>query len=140
MIKKGLIGLVLGIASGVAAGILLSPRARRNDNQGVTAGGPALLDTVLDFGEASVDAIQSVARLAGVGAGTGIQADERVTLRVRDELQDFALWSPRVDVTTVDGVVYLRGREFDTARADAIVRVVQGIDGVHEVIDEMRRE
>jgi osmotically-inducible protein OsmY len=140
VIKKGLIGLLLGIASGVAAGILLSPRARKNHNQGAAAGGPALLDTVLDFAEGSVGAIQSAARRAGVAGGEGIQEDERVTLRVRDELQDFALWNHRLDVTTVDGVVYLRGRESDTARADAIVRVVQGIDGVHEVVDEIRRE
>jgi osmotically-inducible protein OsmY len=66
--------------------------------------------------------------------------DEKITDQVRTELERQGKASPRVDVTTVDGVVYLRGREPDAVRADGIVAVAHDIPGVTDVIDEIKRE
>ena len=43
-----------------------------------------------------------------------------------------------MDVTTVDGIVYLRGREESEARVDAIERTVRQLGGVVDVVAEMK--
>jgi osmotically-inducible protein OsmY len=97
------------------------------------------MDAVRDAAQIGADVVQSF-RHGGTSHGEGVMPDERLTLRIRDELEGLALWSPRVDVTTIDGTVYVRGREPDAARADAILHTIRGLDGVVEVVDELRRE
>ena len=69
----------------------------------------------------------------------GMLPDEQLTYKVRDQLEGLSLWGPNVDITTIDGAVYVRGRETNPQRADAIVHTVEGLDGVTRVVDELRR-
>ena len=66
--------------------------------------------------------------------------DERISAHIRSELERRGIWTPRVDVTTVDGMVFLRGRESDSIRAETIVGIVRDVPGVIDVVDEIRRE
>jgi osmotically-inducible protein OsmY len=68
----------------------------------------------------------------------GLLPDEILSDRVREHLSDFGLWGGHVDVTTVDGIVYLRGREESEARVDAIERTVRQLGGVVDVVAEMK--
>jgi osmotically-inducible protein OsmY len=69
----------------------------------------------------------------------GMLLDERVTRAVREALRERGLVNPRVDVTTVDGVTYLRGRPRDAAEAAAIAATVQATRGVQGVVNELKR-
>jgi hypothetical protein len=68
----------------------------------------------------------------------GMLLDERVTRAVRDALREHGLVNPRVDVTTVDGMTYLRGRPRDAAEAAAIAATVQATPGVQGVANELK--
>jgi hypothetical protein len=136
ILKDGLVGLGVGVATGMAAGILLAPRGRKRSGSSL---GADVMDAVRDAAQISADVMQSF-RHGGTGYSGGVMPDERLTLRIRDELEGLALWSPRIDVTTIDGTVYVRGREPDAARADAIFHTIRGLDGVTDVVDELRRE
>jgi len=63
-----------------------------------------------------------------------------VSLRIRGELERRGIWTPRLDVTTVDGTAFLRGREADPGRVETIVNVARTVPGVLGVVDEIRRE
>src|SRR5262249_61708260 len=68
----------------------------------------------------------------------GMLLDERVTRAVRDVLRERRLVIPRVDVTTVDGTTYLRGRPRDAAEAAAIAAAVEATRGVQGVTNELK--
>jgi hypothetical protein len=69
---------------------------------------------------------------------SGLLPDERLTRAVRERLAARGLDNPRVDVTTVEGVVYLRGRVGSADERAAIVGVVQATPGVERVVDELK--
>ncbi|HZT09131.1 MAG TPA: BON domain-containing protein [Chloroflexota bacterium] len=126
VVRDGIIGLVLGVSGGIVAGLLLAPRRQRSSQTGTEFGSDQASANVLS-------------RLRG-DTGTGLLPDEQITLRVKRELEQRGQVAPRVDVTTVDRVVYLRGKEPDPIRADAIVAIAHDVSGVADVIDEIRRE
>ena len=137
--KKGLFGLVLGIAGGVVAAILLAPK-RRTDGQ-ASSGGPAgVADTLVGSAQTAMDGAQSLLKLMTPSDGSGMLPDERITERVRNDLERRGIWQPRLDVTTIDGTVYLRGRETEPGRVETIVGAIRSVDGVAEVVDEVRKE
>ncbi len=129
--RDGFVGLVIGVAGGVVAGMLLAPKRR-----GTAEGEPAI---------ASDNPGNPAATGAGwlrarVGGGSGLMPDEKITEQLHSELARQGRVSPRVDITTIDGVVYLRGRESDPVKADGIVAVAHDVPGVVDVIDEVKRE
>jgi hypothetical protein len=122
-IRQGLLGLAIGVAGGVVAGIILGPKRKpvsEGNVPGEAGGG---------FGGDL---------LSRIGSGRGLMPDERITERLRAELERQS--GSRLDVTTVDGVVYLRGKEPDPIKADEAVAAAYSISGVRDVIDEIRRE
>jgi osmotically-inducible protein OsmY len=139
----------VGIIGGIVAAILLAPKRRQESDPGLdgaTAGsGSKLLESAisggLDLLEAAVEGYERVReRVTTATESSGLMPDERLTGRVQDELEARGVWSRRLDVTTVDGVVYLRGRELDTARADTIVNIAERMPGVQSVVDEIKRD
>lgn len=141
--NAGLLGLVAGLLGGIIAAILLAPKRR----QGVQATplGSRLLEVMisggLDLLEAVVERIEHVRERIGATASTpGLLPDERLTARVRQEIEARGIWSSHLDITTVDGVVYVRGRDVDPARVDTILGIIEGVPGVLNVVDEVRRE
>jgi osmotically-inducible protein OsmY len=94
----------------------------------------------VDAAQVGRDAVQTLLRRTGTTGSEGLLPDERLTLQIRDELEGLSLWTPRLDVTTVDGTVYLRGRDSNPERAEAVVHTIRGLEGVQDVVDEIRRE
>ncbi len=145
----GLFGLVVGIIGGIVAAILLAPK-RRDESDSAPSVAPAgagsrLLESAisggLDLLEAAVEGYERVReRVATVAESSGVMPDERLTGRIQDELESRGVWSHRLDVTTIDGVVYLRGRESDSARVDTIVGIAERMPGVASVVDEIKRD
>lgn len=78
-------------------------------------------------------------RATGRGARPALDPDEQVTWGVRAALEDRGLWEPTLDVTTVDRVVYLRGRAPQPERLEALLAVVRQVPGVAEVKDETKK-
>ena len=72
--------------------------------------------------------------------GNGVMPDERLTDWLRAESQRLGISAAQIDITTVDGVVYLRGRETDSALMDTLVSVARSAPGARDVIDEVKRE
>lgn len=87
---------------------------------------------------AGLGALRSWRQRAAAPAEPAVDPDERLTLRVRSELERRGLWNPTLDVTTVDGVVYLRGRA-TAAQADAVRAAIERVAGVRAVQDELKR-
>ena len=129
--RDGFIGLVVGVAGGIVAGILLAPKRR-----GASEGNVITLENTA---QTSISTLPS--RLTGLVRGVGgVMPDERISEQIRSELARRGNPAPNVDITTVDGVVYLRGREPDAIKADGIVAVAHDTRGVVDVIDEVKRE
>ena len=137
ILKDGLAGLGVGIAGGIMAGILLAPKGRLSSGRQSLSADVA--DAVVDAAQIGMDAMYAIRRLSGSSSGKGMLPDERLTLQIREQLEGLALWGPRLDVTTIDGKVYVRGREANAQRADAIVHTIEGFEGVTEIVDELRR-
>jgi len=74
------------------------------------------------------------------GASKGVMADEQITDWLRTECRRLNVDTSRVDITTIDGVVYLRGRETDPALVDTLVSLARSAPGARDVIDEVKRE
>jgi hypothetical protein len=123
-LRQGLLGLAIGVAGGILAGVVLAPKRKPVSDGSIP-------------GEAGGGFGGDV--LSRLGAGRGLLPDERITERLRADLERQGTGS-RIDVTTVDGVVYLRGREPDPIKADEAVAAAYAIAGVRDVIDEIRRE
>jgi hypothetical protein len=122
IVRNGLVGLGIGIAGGILAGILLSSKNRS--------------DSELDPAWVGGSAGGSWPR----GEGSGLLPDEQITVKLKSDLQRRGNLGAHVDVTTIDGVVYLRGREPDPIKADDIVAAAYAVPGVRDVVDEVHRE
>jgi BON domain len=134
---RGLAGLVLGVVGGVVAAALLAPK-RRTETADRRRPSTEAADAVLEVMRTAVHAARWVqARLT---PQAGLPPDERISAYIRSELEHRGIWTPRLDVTTVDGMVFLRGRESDTVRAETIVGIARDAPGVVDVVDEIRRE
>lgn len=132
-------GLMIGLAGGIVAAVLLAPKRRGDTTRGRRTAAAA--DALLDAGRAALHMGQWVWRRASPARDfSGLPPDERVSLRIRGELERRGIWTPRLDVTTVDGTAYLRGREADPGRVETIVSVARTVPGVLGVVDEIRRE
>jgi osmotically-inducible protein OsmY len=131
-------GLVMGVAGGVVAAILLAPRKRTEAPDPHRASTEAA-DAVLELARTAVHGARWVGSLLSV-TQTGLPPDERISTQIRSELERRGIWTPRLDVTTVDGMVFLRGRESDSVRAETIVGIAREVQGVIDVVDEIRRE
>lgn len=137
--RDGLAGLVVGIAGGVVAAILLAPKRRRDGS--ASRRSAVVADAVLDLAHVAAEGGRSLwGWVNSAQPASGLLPDERLTLHVRSELEGRGIWTSRLDVTTVDGTVYLRGRETDPARVETIVAMVHEVPGVTEVVDEIHRE
>ena len=136
--RHGLIGVALGLGTGIAAALLLAPK-RRRPGSGLTAASAA--DAMLDSARGLFDCARSFWRtMRDAESARGLLPDERLTLRVRSDLERRAIWGPWLNLTTIDGAVYVRGRETDPTRAETVLRAVREVPGVVEVVDELRRE
>jgi hypothetical protein len=69
---------------------------------------------------------------------TGLLLDEQLARSARRRLAERALANPRVDVTIVDGVAYVRGRVPNAADAAAIAETVRATPGLSEVVNELK--
>ncbi len=76
---------------------------------------------------------------ARVRHGDGLLLDERLTRRALARLAERGVVNPRLDVTTVDSVMYLRGAPRDAHEAEALVDVAETTPGVDRVVDELKR-
>ncbi|HEY3117358.1 MAG TPA: BON domain-containing protein [Chloroflexota bacterium] len=83
---------------------------------------------------------EPVAASARRGGSNGVMADEQLTDWLRAECRRLGVDASRVDITTVDGVVYLRGRETDSPLVDTLVSLARSAPGSRDVIDEVKRE
>ena len=126
-------GFVLGALGGWVLGALAGPRAGAR-LCGV-AGEPDAAGGERDNGH-----------LAGVAAAQrphgrpldGLLLDERLTRRAWERLAERGIMDSRVDITTVDGVMYLRGRPRDAAEAAAVAQVAETTPGVDRVVNELK--
>lgn len=71
---------------------------------------------------------------------SGIMPDEQLTDWLRAECRRLDVDVSRVDFTTVDGIVYLRGRETDPGLVDTLVSLARSAPGARDVVDEVKRE
>jgi|SRR4051794_35638439 len=130
--------LAFGVASHIATALLLAPRRRgawRRTHKPSTQAG----DFLLEIARAGVHAGHWMAARA-TATQSDLPPDERLSQHIRTELEHRGIWSPRVDVTAVDGTVFLRGREADSIRADTIAGIARRVPGVVDVVDDIRRE
>lgn len=124
-------GFVLGVLGGWALGSLVAPRVGvRLD---ATPLGRWLPGAERDNGH-----LPGLGRGAPRGKATGLLQDERLTRRALERLAERGILHPRVDITTVDGVMYLRGRPRDAAEAAAVLEVAETTPGVERVVNEMK--
>lgn len=134
--RHRLVGLAVGLGTGIAAAVLLAPKRRTGPSRAAVAA-----DGALDFARGILDCTQAVLRNMRVGdRASGLMPDERLTIRVQSELERRGIWTTAINVTTIDGSVYVRGRETDPARAETVLRAVHEVPGVVEVIDELRTD
>jgi osmotically-inducible protein OsmY len=68
----------------------------------------------------------------------GLLEDDRLTRVARARLLERDVDDLRVDVTTVDGVMYLRGRPRTAHDAASIVDVAETTPGVTQVVNELK--
>jgi osmotically-inducible protein OsmY len=134
---RGFMGVILGVVGGIVAAVLLAPK-RRTDG-GRRRKSTEAADAVLEVARTAVHAVRWVRERLTIPQN-GLPPDERVSAQVRAELELRGIWTPRLDVTTVDGTVFLRGRESDSIRAETILSIVRDVSGVEDVVDEIRRE
>jgi osmotically-inducible protein OsmY len=134
---RGFMGLILGVVGGIVAAVLLAPK--RHSEVGRRRKSTEAADALLEVARAAAHAGQWVQNRL-LETQLELPPDERMSAQIRSELERRGIWTPRLDVTTVDGTVFLRGRESDSIRAETIVRIVREVAGVTDVVDEIRRE
>ena len=131
---RWLLGFLLGALGGFALGCLAAPTA------GAELRTVARRRLTRDEGHGGEESEQyEIAARTRARPPLGMLPDEQVTRDVRERLAAEGLTNPRVDVTTVDEVVYLRGRPGNAGEANAIVRIVENTPGVQRVVDELKR-
>jgi hypothetical protein len=124
---KWLIGFALGIAGGWALGTVAGARGARLGACGLSRWlGAAGDDTAA--GE----------RATGGRRYDGLLEDDRLTRVARARILERDVDDLRVDVTTVDGVMYLRGRPRTARDAATIVDVAETTPGVTQVVNELK--
>jgi osmotically-inducible protein OsmY len=119
-----LIGFVLGVLGGFVLGSLAGPSALSGLRRSV--------------GQAHGGAADGNGGRRRGGRLTGLPHDEQLARAARERLAERGLANPRVDVTIVDGVAYLRGRARDAADVTAIVETVQQMPGLTGVVNELK--
>jgi hypothetical protein len=125
---KWLLGFALGVLGGWALGYAAGPRGSR-----LTACG---LGRWLGMeGEADTE---PGGRSGGARHYDGLLEDDRLTRVARARILERDIDVLRVDVTTVDGVMYLRGRPRTARDAAAIVEVAETTPGVTKVVNELK--
>jgi osmotically-inducible protein OsmY len=126
---RWLVGFLLGLVGGFAVGYLAAPAAgadlRRAVSRRKAASAPA----------APAGTCQEAAGQRKALAGLAF--DERLTRAIREQLLAGDL-AAHIDVTTIDGVVYLRGRPRDAGEAARIVAIAERTPGVRSVVNELK--
>jgi osmotically-inducible protein OsmY len=130
--------LVVGVAGGIVAALLLAPKRRTERADGHRPTTDAA-DAALEVARVAVHGARWIVNRLTPTQG-GLLPDERLSVHIRSELERRGIWTPRLDVSTVDGAVFLRGRENDHVRAETIVSIAREVPGVIDVVDEIRRE
>lgn len=118
---------LVGFAVGAVGGFLLGSLARPS----------GLLGLLPPFGREGTLDDDAAQRRRGRPL-TGLLQDERLARTVRERLVARGLSNPRVDVTIVDGVAYLRGRPRDATNVPAIVETIQTTPGLTGVVNELK--
>jgi len=124
---RWLVGFALGVLGGWALGWAAGPRGAR-----LRDAGPRWL------GVAGPGAADSGGRAGGARRYDGLLEDDRLTRVARKRILERDVDDRRVDVTTVDGVMYLRGRPRTSQDAAAIVDVAETTPGVTKVVNELK--
>jgi BON domain len=124
---KWLVGFTLGVLGGWALGWIAGPNGARLGTGQITR-----LLGASDVDEAGAD------RSGSGRTFDGLLADDRLTRAARGRIQERGIDDLRVDVTTVDGVMYLRGRPRTARDAAAIVDVAETTPGVERVVNELK--
>jgi hypothetical protein len=124
-----LVGFVLGALGGFILGCLKGPAALVRLRYAADLTGPGLTGSGAEW---EGDRRRRGKRL------TGLLLDEQLARSARQRLAERGLTNPRVDVTIVDGVAYLRGRVPDAADAAAIAETVQATPGLTDVVNELK--
>jgi hypothetical protein len=125
-------GFVLGALGGWALGALAAPRAAR---LGALAGESGAAGGESDNGQLPGAA---AARPTRGRRADGMLLDERLTRRAWERLAERDITDSRVDITTVDGVMYLRGRPRDAAETSAVLEIAETTPGVERVVNELK--
>jgi hypothetical protein len=125
---KWLIGFAVGALGGWALGCAAGPKGARLNPAGLTR----WLGGMSDSGAAESS------RAGGARRYDGLLEDDRLTRVARARMLEREIDDVRVDVTTVDGVMYLRGRPRTARDAAAIVSVAEATPGVTQVVDELK--
>lgn len=125
-------GFLLGALGGWALGALAAPRSRG----GLL--GLAGLRGVLGAERSNGHQPRSGGEARSGRRTDGMLLDERLTRRAWERLAERGITDSRVDITTVDGVMYLRGRSRDAAEAMAVADVAETTPGVEQVVNELK--
>ncbi len=64
--------------------------------------------------------------------------DERLTRRMWERMRQRGIDNPHIDVTTVDRVMYLRGRARDASEVATVVDLAETMPGVEQVVNELK--
>ncbi|HZR99475.1 MAG TPA: BON domain-containing protein [Chloroflexota bacterium] len=125
---KWLVGFVLGVLGGWALGYAAGPRGSRLAACGLSRW----------LGGAGADSLGRAGSADAARRYDGLLEDDRLTRVARARIQERDIDDLRVDVTTVDGVMYLRGRPRTARDAAAIVDVAETTPGVTKVVNELK--
>lgn len=127
----------------LAAELMTSPAV-------TTKPGALVVEAVRTMAAHQVDrlvVVDAEGRLAGIVSRGDVlrvflRPDEEIREAVLREIVPYAIWADphEIDVTVSDGVVTLRGRVERRSHVPIVVGVVWGIDGVVDVVDNLRYE
>jgi osmotically-inducible protein OsmY len=121
-------GFVLGALAGWALGYAAGPRGARLRTCAVSRW----------LGMSGDYSVASGRRSGGARRYDGLLEDDRLTRVVHARILERNVDDLRVDVTTVDGVMYLRGRPRTARDAAAILDVAETTPGVLQVVNELK--
>jgi CBS domain-containing protein len=125
----------------VAAELMTSPAVTTNP-------GARVVEAVRTMAEQQVNrlvVVDAEGRLAGIVSRGDVlrvflRPDEEIRQAVLREIVPYAIWADphEIDVTVKDGVVTLHGRVERKSHGPIVVGLVWGIDGVVDVVDNLR--
>lgn len=122
------LGFILGIAGGATVAAAAGRRRART--------APTSMDSWLDDEGGSNSTLRG--QVSGARRYGGLLEDERLTREARERIAERGIDALRVDVTTVDGVMYLRGRPHTAHDAAEILRVAETTEGIEQVVNELK--